>query len=364
LGQLDADLVGKLCLLMVALLWGSYNPMLKVLYAQDGPPGPVAVMLFRGVIQAGVLLAAYTWATRGTSNDGSQEAGDSQQQQQQMAAAAAAEQQPGSSSGGLAGWWADQASNVPFTAIAASELGLWLFMATGIQTVGLQLTTATRAGFLIQATALLTPLLASFSGQKPSRNVWIGCMIALAGCLCIAADASAVDADDAAAFSLAGDAAILSSAFFFSLATVRLGTYARAIPAVELAAAKSLVLGGIAVGTFGVAAAALAAEGAPLSDLWPGYDNPLSWGIMIWSALGPGAAAAFLHAKGQSVVPPADAQVIFSTTPLWSVAFAFLLLGGEPLSSYTVAGGAAVVAAGVVASRKEEGADDKNGKQA
>jgi drug/metabolite transporter (DMT)-like permease len=230
--------------------------------------------------------------------------------------------------------------------------------------VGLQLTTATRAGFLIQATALLTPLLASFSGQKPSRNVWIGCMIALAGCLCIAADASAVDADDAAAFSLAGDAAILSSAFFFSLATVRLGTYARAIPAVELAAAKSLVLGGIAVGTFGVAAAALAAEGAPLSDLWPGYDNPLSWGIMIWSALGPGAAAAFLHAKGQSVVPPADAQVIFSTTPLWSVAFAFLLLGGEPLSSYTVAGGAAVVAAGVVASRKEEGADDKNGKQA
>ena len=54
---------------------------------------------------------------------------------------------------------------------------------------------------------------------------------------------------------------------------------------------------GIALGTFGVAAAALAAEGAPLSDLWPGYDNPLSWGIMIWSALGPGALAAFLHAK-------------------------------------------------------------------
>jgi len=46
----------------------------------------------------------------------------------------------------------------------------------------------------------------------------------------------------------AGDAAILSSAFFFSLATVRLGTYARAIPAVELAAAKSLVLGGALLG--------------------------------------------------------------------------------------------------------------------
>lgn len=67
------------------------------------------------------------------------------------------------------------------------------------------------------------------------------------------------------------------------------------------------------------------------------------------------------------MVPPADAQVIFSTTPLWSVAFAFLLLGGEPMSSYTVAGGAAVVAAGVIASRKEEstaGAAGKSGKQA
>ena len=68
--------------------------------------------------------------------------------------------------------------------------------------MGLQLTTATRAGFLIQATALLTPLLASFTGQKPSRNVWLGCIVALAGCLCIAADAAATDTDDVPVFSL------------------------------------------------------------------------------------------------------------------------------------------------------------------
>lgn len=54
------------------------------------------------------------------------------------------------------------------------------------------------------------------------------------------------------------------------------------------------------------------------------------------------------------MVPPAEAQVIFSTVPLWSVAFAFLLLGGEPLSQYTLVGGAAVVAAGLIASRKDE----------
>jgi drug/metabolite transporter (DMT)-like permease len=178
-------------------------------------------------------------------------------------------------------------------------------------------------------------------------------VVALAGCLFISADASAVDADDGALFSLGGDAAILSAAFFFSLATVRLGTYARRIPSVELAAAKSVVLGGAALGTFLVAAAGMAAAGEPVTTLWPGYDNPLSWGVLVYSALGPGALAAFLHAKGQSVVPPAEAQVIFSTVPLWSIAFAYVLLGGEPMSEKTLVGGAAVVAAGIIASRKE-----------
>ena len=95
-----------------------------------------------------------------------------------------------------------------------------------------------------------------------------------------------------------GDAAILSAAFFFSLATVRLGTYARHIPSVELAAAKSVVLGTAAVATFGLAAASMLAAGDPLTDLWPGFDNPLAWGILVYSALGPGAGAR------RSVPPP------------------------------------------------------------
>ena len=58
------------------------------------------------------------------------------------------------------------------------------------------------SGYLLLACKLgVLPTLVC-AGQKPSRNVWIGCMVALAGCLCIATDASAVDADDAAAFSL------------------------------------------------------------------------------------------------------------------------------------------------------------------
>lgn len=61
-------------------------------------------------------------------------------------------------------------------------------------------------------------------------------------------------------------------------------------------------------------------------------------------------------------MPPADAQVIFSSVPLWSIAFAFLLLGGEPMSQWTFVGGAAVVGAGLIASRKPQppaAADEK-----
>ncbi|KAL4428009.1 hypothetical protein ABPG75_002098 [Micractinium tetrahymenae] len=356
--------------------------MLRLAYSQDGPPGPVAIMLFRGVLQAIVLVTAYRYfgSTGGASQADGGEGGAasssppaSSSSSKGSAAAALGGAEPASEAAAASsGGWVDAlTSRFSFTAIAATELGTWLFLATGIQTLGLQLTTATRAGFLIQATALLTPLLASLAGHRPSRNVWAGCVVALAGCLAIAADASATDPDDVGAFSLGGDVAILAAAFFFSLATVRLGTYARAIPAVELAAAKSTVLGGAALGTFLVVAAAMTAAGEPLSDLWPGWDSsPVAWAVLCYAALGPGALAAFLHAKGQSVVPPADAQVIFSTMPLWSIAFAFLLLGGEPLSEKTLLGGAAVVAASIIASRKPPaaeqapGADDKGGKQA
>ena len=54
--------------------------------------------------------------------------------------------------------------------------------------MGLQLTGATRASFLIQATLMLTPLLSTLAGYRPARRVWAGCGLALAGTLLITAD--------------------------------------------------------------------------------------------------------------------------------------------------------------------------------
>ena len=77
-------------------------------------------------------------------------------------------------------------------------------VSTLFQTLSLQLISATRASFLVQATLLLTPLLSAAAGIRPTRNVWAGCALALAGCLLITADEAAVEgaADVAAGLSL------------------------------------------------------------------------------------------------------------------------------------------------------------------
>lgn len=117
----------------------------------------------------------------------------------------------------------------------------------------------------------------------------------------------------------------------------------------QIATGKSVVLGLLALGSLGLAASSAAAEGHGLSSLWGGYGDLGSWAALGWSGLGPGAMASYLHVAGQRHVAPAEAQIIFSSKPLWAAGLAWLLLGGENLGPQSWAGGAALAAAGLVA---------------
>lgn len=57
-------------------------------------------------------------------------------------------------------------------------------------------------------------------------------------------------------------------------------------------------------------------------------------------------------AQGQSKVPAAHAQIIFSSLPLWSALFAGLLLQGDKMGVLGWMGGLSILAAGVFASRR------------
>lgn len=65
--------------------------------------------------------------------------------------------------------------------------------------------------------------------------------------------------------------------------------------------------------------------------------------------------------RGQASVSPTSAQAIYATTPLWSAMLSAALLREEVGGPLTWAGGAAVVAAGLLAAAAErqpkQGAD-------
>lgn len=56
-GLAAPDLVGRLALLGVAILWGSYSPSLKTVYSLPVAPDPSSVMLVKGFVSAASLAA-------------------------------------------------------------------------------------------------------------------------------------------------------------------------------------------------------------------------------------------------------------------------------------------------------------------
>ncbi|KAK9806623.1 hypothetical protein WJX73_001020 [Symbiochloris irregularis] len=243
---------------------------------------------------------------------------------------------------------------------AGFELGLWNFAATASQALALEATTATRGAFLLQATTVITPVLSTVAGLRPHRQVWFGCCIALAGTLLINLDRAAPSASTALNPNyLLGDAGMLSAAFFYSLATVRLGSLASNLAPLRLAASKSCALALFAI--IWLCAYALShgiADSGDLQQLWPSSGSQVQWILVLYSALGPGAIAAWLQVQGQREVPPAQAQVLYATVPLWAALVSYVALSGdERLGPFGWLGGVTITVASLVASRAPRPAD-------
>lgn len=84
------------------------------------------------------------------------------------------------------------------------------------QAVGLTLTSATRAGFLVQLSAVITPMLASWAGHAVSPRIWGAATLALAGTCLIALDGTQPGADG-------GTGTLLAAGDLYLLAAVRHG---------------------------------------------------------------------------------------------------------------------------------------------
>jgi drug/metabolite transporter (DMT)-like permease len=213
----------------------------------------------------------------------------------------------------------------------ALALGLLAFAGFGTQTLGLDLTTASKAAFITGLSVVLTPMVAAavFRARVPAR-AWAAAVVAVGGLGLMTlrgGDVSGVNA---------GDAWVVGTALAYALYIVVLGRVADAAPALALAGMQHLPM------------AALAwlwaiPHAHRLPDVPAGAYLAIAYLAVVCTAL---IAVAQVYA--QRVVPAHLAALIFVLEPVFAAFFAFLLLG-ERLGPLGWLGGGLVVAAMAIA---------------
>lgn len=302
-------------LTLVAILWGSYAPALRLIYALPDPPSPASLLFVRTVVCAAALLIVD--ALRGPSPPTRRGVTTTPKDGNVLNA------------------------TLPLMWMGGVELGVLKFAGEATQALGLQHTTAIRGAFLIQATSLITPMIATAAGMPLSRRILAAAVVAAAGAVLMTA--RNVDAADASASLNTGDPLILLAACFYSLSTFRLGKYAVRFPDEFVRFAAWKTLAGVTV-----AACWVLSEGP--RSLAHGWGDPVAWGGTLWLALGPGALATYAQLAGQRAVGASEAQVVYSSTPLWSALLSVVLLEeGGLTSGWEYVGGLLIVLAGVAA---------------
>ena len=118
---------------------------------------------------------------------------------------------------------------------AGAMAGLILFVAISFQQVGLQYTTAGKAGFITGLYIFFVPLIGLFFGQKTGSGTWLGATIALFGLYLLS-----IKED----FSIAeGDLLQLVCAVFFAAHVLYIGYFAKRMDPLKLSLIQYIVTG-------------------------------------------------------------------------------------------------------------------------
>eukprot|EP00752_Nemacystus_decipiens_P009160 g8182.t1 len=324
---------GLLVLATVPLVWGTYGTSVKLLYQMgESPPG----LLFNFACYA---VSVMTFAAVASFNKA----------KGQRPASSGREEVEGKS--GLPP--EDKALLNSYAARAGAELGLWLFLGGTVQVWGLELTSASRAGFLVQLTTVIVPVLEAFLGRRKLKpQVWFACALATVGVALVSLGGVIPPGADVVKYiagllsaawvapsgawegilrgNLRGDLLVACSALFYSLHVVRLGVHVSKVDTLSLARAKAfseLSFAGLSL----VVAGFLGGQGANFArfvgalsskpDLLLGFVA-----VVVWNGALTSAYAMWAQTRGQAAVAPSEANLVYSLQPLWSVLFAVVLL--------------------------------------
>lgn len=207
--------------------------------------------------------------------------------------------------------------------------GAALYVAAGLQQVGLVYTSAGKAGFITAMYIVLVPILGMFLKNKPSPAAWVSVGLAVAGLYLL----SCVGVTEINV----GDLCLMGCALFFAIQITLVDRMAGNLDGIRLNCIQSLVCAVLSAVTM------LALEKPDLQNIvscWLplGYAGVLSMGI-----------AYTLQIVGQKYVEPTPASLIMSLESVFAVLFGWLLLH-ETMAIHEICG-CILVFSGVILSQ-------------
>jgi drug/metabolite transporter (DMT)-like permease len=131
--------------------------------------------------------------------------------------------------------------------VAGSLAGILLFGGAAFQQVGIQYTTAGKAGFITGLYIFFVPLIGIFFGQKTGSGTWLGAIMALVGLYLLSfSDGLSLNFDNSV--ELKGDLLELACAVFFAGHVLIIGYLAKKIDPVKLSIIQFVVAGLLSLG--------------------------------------------------------------------------------------------------------------------
>ncbi|CAM9994726.1 unnamed protein product [Ascophyllum nodosum] len=353
-----SDRRGFILLATVPLVWGTYGPSVKYLY-QMGDSTPGLFFNLSCYLVSAAFLTAIAWVN------------DARRHREVRSDPSEAKSVPPQ----------DASLANSYAARAGLELGAWLFLGGTVQVWGLELTSASRAAFLVQLTTVIVPVLEAVLGRRKLKTqVWLACALAMVGVALVSLGGilpPGINAMEYIAGSLSaarfspsglletitsknirGDLLIALSALFYSLHVVRLGAYVSKVETLSLARAKaiaevgfsflSVVVAGFVGGQWDNISRYVAALASKPELLL------VFCAVVVWNGALTSAYAMWAQTRGQAVVAPSEANLVYSLQPLFSTFFAVLILK-ESFRGVEMAGAGIVLASLLLATYRSDG---------
>lgn len=292
--ELRKTVQSDLFLLVTAAVWGTAFVAQRVGMEYVGP------FLFNGMrfFLGGVSLLPFLVLNRRKRNTASGNAG--------------------SNAAGTAGEGSGHQSATVAALLGAGGLaGLFLFLGSSFQQVGIVYTTAGNAGFITGLYVIIVPLIGLLAGHRPGPGVWIGAVLAVAGLYFI---------NETGGLRLArGDALVLICAFFFAAHVLIIGRVSPGLPALPLSIIQFFSCSLLSL----IAATAL--EEIQLSAI-------LAAAVpILYGGIGSVGIAYTLQVIAQKHAKPGHAAIILSMESVFALVGGWLLLS-EPAGATKLLG--------------------------